>query len=54
MDYLKIQEVFPRASNYMIRKAKLLVMNQGIMSSPNLKPGKTLHKVNVEVVTVMK
>jgi hypothetical protein len=25
-------------------------MNQGIMSSPNLEPGKTLNKVNVEVV----
>jgi hypothetical protein len=46
----KIQEVFPSASNYMIRRAKQLVMNQGIMSSPYLKPGKTLNKVTVEVV----
>jgi hypothetical protein len=51
----KIQEVFPSASNHMIRRAEQLVMNQGIMSSPNLKPGKTLNKVTVEVsITVMK
>jgi hypothetical protein len=54
----KIQEVFPSASNYMIRRAKQLVMNQGIMSSPNLKLGKTLNEVTVEIVksfyTVMK
>jgi hypothetical protein len=46
----KVQEVFPSASIYMIRRAKQLVMNQGIMSSPNLKPGKTLNEVTVEVV----
>jgi hypothetical protein len=46
----KVQEVFPSASNYMIKRAKQPVMNQGIMSSPNLKPGKTLNKVTVEVV----
>jgi hypothetical protein len=34
----------------MIRRAKQLVMNQGIMSSPNPKPSKTLNEVNVEVV----
>jgi hypothetical protein len=34
----------------MIRRAKQLVMDQGIMSSPNLKPGKSLNKVTVEVV----
>jgi hypothetical protein len=46
----KVQEVFPSASNYMIRRAKHLIMDQGIMSSPNLKPGKTLNKVTAEVV----
>jgi hypothetical protein len=46
----KFQEVFPSASNYMIRRAKQLVMDQGIMSSPNSKPGKTLNEVTVEVV----
>jgi uncharacterized lipoprotein YajG len=46
----KVQEVFPNASNYMIRREKQLVMDQGIMSSPNPKPGKTLNKVTVEVV----
>jgi hypothetical protein len=45
----KVQEVFPSASNYMIRRAKQLVMDQGIMSSPNPKPGKTLNEVTVEV-----
>jgi hypothetical protein len=34
----KVQDVCPSVSNYMIRKAKQLVMEQGIMSSPNLKP----------------
>jgi hypothetical protein len=34
----------------MIMRAKQLVLNQGIMSSPNLKPGKTLNEVTVEVV----
>jgi hypothetical protein len=34
----------------MIRRAKQLVMDQGIMSSPNPKPGKTLNEVTVEVV----
>jgi hypothetical protein len=46
----KVQEVFPSASNYMIRRANQLVMDQGIMSSPNAKPGKTLNKITVEVV----
>jgi hypothetical protein len=46
----KVQEVFPSAYNYMIRRAKQLVMDEGIMSSPNPKPGKTLNKVTVEVV----
>jgi hypothetical protein len=46
----KVQEVFPSDSNYMIRIAKQLVMDQGIMSSPNPKPGKTLNEVTVEVV----
>jgi hypothetical protein len=34
----------------MVRRAKQLVMDQGIMSSPNPKLGKTLHEVTVEVV----
>jgi hypothetical protein len=34
----------------MIRRAKQLVMNQGIMPSPNPKPGKTLNKVTAEGV----
>jgi hypothetical protein len=50
LEYLEFQEVFPSASNYMIRRAKQLVMDHSIMSSPNLKPGKTLNKVTVEVV----
>jgi hypothetical protein len=33
----------------MIRRAKQLVMEQDIMSSPNPKTGKTLNKVNAEV-----
>jgi hypothetical protein len=48
----KVQEVFPSASNNMIRRAKQLVMDQGIMSSPNPKPGKTSNKVTVEVVKI--
>jgi hypothetical protein len=35
----------------MIRTAKQLVMDQGIMSSPNPKPGKTLNEVTVEVTS---
>jgi hypothetical protein len=46
----KVQVVFPGASNHMIRRAKQLVMDQGIMSSPNPKPCKSLNKVAVEVV----
>jgi hypothetical protein len=46
----KVQEVFPSAANYTIRRAKQLVVDQGIMSSPNPKPGKTLNRVTVEVV----
>jgi hypothetical protein len=37
--------------NYVIRRAEELVMDQGIMSSPHLKPGntlKTLKEVTVE------
>jgi hypothetical protein len=34
----------------MIRRVKQLLMDQGIMSSPNPKPGKTLNEVTVEVV----
>jgi hypothetical protein len=45
----KVQEVFPSASNYMIRRAKQLVMDQGIMSSLNPKPGKNLNEFTVEV-----
>jgi hypothetical protein len=46
----KVQEDFPSASNYMITRAKQLVMDHGIMSSPNPKPGKTLLEVTAEVV----
>jgi hypothetical protein len=46
----RVQEVFPSASNYMIRRAKQLVMDHGIISSPNPKSGKTLNEVAVEVV----
>jgi hypothetical protein len=38
----KVQEVFPGVYNYIIRRAEELVMDQGIMSSPHPKPGKTL------------
>jgi hypothetical protein len=34
----------------MIRRARQLFMSQGIMSSPNPKPGKTSDEVTVEVV----
>jgi hypothetical protein len=34
----------------MIKRAKQLVMSQGIMSAPDLTPGKTLNEVTVEVV----
>jgi hypothetical protein len=39
----KVHEDFPSASNYMISTAKQLVMDHGILSSPNTKPGKTLN-----------
>jgi hypothetical protein len=45
----KVQEVFPSASNF-LRRAKQLVTDQGILSSPNPRPGKNLNKVTVEVV----
>jgi hypothetical protein len=41
-----IQKVYPSASNFMIRRVKQLVMDQGIMSSP----GKTLNEIIAEVV----
>lgn len=34
----------------MIRKTEQLVMDEGILSSPNPRPGKTLNEVTVEVV----
>jgi hypothetical protein len=34
----------------MIRRVKQLVVDQGIISSPDPKPGKTLNEVAVEVV----
>ena len=37
----KVQEEFG-ASNYMVRKAKELVKEKGILSTPNPKPGHTL------------
>jgi hypothetical protein len=42
----EFQEMFPSACNYLIRRAKQLVMDQGIMSSPNPKQ----NEVTVEVV----
>jgi hypothetical protein len=45
-----VREVFPSASNYTIRRAKQLVMDQSIMSSPNPKPGKTLNEITAEAV----
>jgi hypothetical protein len=45
----KLQEVFPCACNYIIRRAKLLVTDQGIMSLPN-SIGNILNEVTVEVV----
>jgi hypothetical protein len=44
----KVQEVFPCASNYVISRAKQLVMDQGIVFTCS-RPGKTLNKVTVEV-----
>jgi hypothetical protein len=43
----KIQQVF-KASNYMVWTSKKLVAEKGILSSPNVKPGKNyclLHQV---------
>ena len=37
----KVQKEF-EASNYMVRKAKLLVKEKGILASPNPRPGKSL------------
>lgn len=39
----KIEREF-KASNFMVRKAKQLVKEKGILSSPNPKPGKTLNE----------
>jgi hypothetical protein len=41
-------KMFPSASNSMIRRSKHLVMDQGTMSSPNPKPGKTLNELTIE------
>jgi hypothetical protein len=46
----KVQGVFTRACNCMIRGVKQFVMDQGIISPPNPKPGNTLNKITVEVV----
>jgi len=45
----KIENEFG-ASNYMVRKAKKLVDEQGILSSPNLKPGKVLSFDTAKIV----
>ena len=45
----KVQDEF-RASNYMVRTAKQLVKQKGILSSPNLKQG---HSLTTEVVTLI-
>ena len=39
------------ASNFMVRKAKQLVKEKGIMSTPNPKPGRTLSQRSVDLVT---
>jgi hypothetical protein len=45
----KIQQEF-KASNYMVQTAKKLVAEIGILSSPNLKPGKVLPPTTAEMV----
>ena len=46
----KVQKTFG-ASNYMVRKAKELVEQKGILSIPNPKPGKALQEDTVDIIT---
>ena len=46
----KIEKEFG-ATNYMVRKAKQLVLEKGVLSSPNPKPGHSLPQHTVDVVT---
>ena len=45
----KIESEFG-ASNFMPRKAKQLVREKGILSTPNPKPGRSLPQTSIEVV----
>ena len=45
----KIESEF-RASNFVARKAKQLVKEKGILSTPNPKPGRSLPQTSIEVV----
>ena len=45
----KVQEEFG-ASNYMVRKAKELVKEKGVLSTPNPKPGHTLPAETIDLV----
>lgn len=45
----KIEKEF-EAPNFMVRKAKQLVKEKGILSSPNLKPGKSLPENVINIV----
>lgn len=47
----KIEKVFPNATNFMVRKAKQLVKEKGILSEPNPKPGKSLPENIIKIVT---
>ena len=45
----KVQEEFG-ASNYMVRKAKELMKEKGVLSTPNPKPGHTLPAETIDLV----
>lgn len=46
----RIEREFVGATNFMVRKAKQLVKEKGIMSTPNPKPGKILEAGTVNLV----
>jgi len=46
----KVQTEFD-AANYMVRKAKQLVEEKGILATPNPKPGHTLPQITIDIVT---
>jgi len=46
----KVQTEFG-AANYMVRKAKQLVEEKGILATPNPKPGHTLPQTTIDIVT---